>query len=239
MKVRIRFTKLGKIRFLGHRDLARCWERAIRRVELPVAYSEGFSPRPRLHYGLALPTGAESLAEYLDVDLSEDVELDGLAERLSAAMPEGVDVTGIAEVPSNATALQAVVEHSTWEIELVDVEHEAVVAAVAAALDADDVPLTFERKGKSLTENVRPALLSVTVEPELREEAVVIRADLATRPRSIRPSELLTCLGDPGTPRRIRRIEQWTSLDGSAGAGVQPPLAAAGASPPVDERLAS
>ncbi|HVT77145.1 MAG TPA: TIGR03936 family radical SAM-associated protein, partial [Acidimicrobiales bacterium] len=66
MKLRIRYTKLGKVRWISHRDIARCVERAVRRAKLPVAYSEGFSPRPRIAFGLALPTGAESSAEYLD-----------------------------------------------------------------------------------------------------------------------------------------------------------------------------
>ncbi|HQF94022.1 MAG TPA: TIGR03936 family radical SAM-associated protein, partial [Microthrixaceae bacterium] len=105
MRIRLRFTKVGKIRFLGHRDLARCWERAIRRAELPMAYSEGFSPRPKLHYGLALPTGAESLAEYMDIDLATDIDIVGLDKLLSDGMPDGVDITGIAVVPSNALAL--------------------------------------------------------------------------------------------------------------------------------------
>ena len=90
MRIRLRFTKVGKIRFLGHRDLARCWERAIRRAELPMAYSEGFSPRPKLHYGLALPTGAESLAEYMDIDLATDIDIVGLDKLLSDGMPDGV-----------------------------------------------------------------------------------------------------------------------------------------------------
>src|SRR5690606_40985756 len=68
-RVRIRFSKLGKVRFTSHRDTARIWERALRRADLPVAYTEGFAPRPRVSFGLALPTGAESLGEYLDVDL--------------------------------------------------------------------------------------------------------------------------------------------------------------------------
>ena len=63
-RVRIRFAKLGKIRWTSHRDVARMWERAFRRVQLPVAYSAGFSPRPRVSFGLALPTGYESVAEY-------------------------------------------------------------------------------------------------------------------------------------------------------------------------------
>src|SRR6478672_6634244 len=69
MKVRIRFSKLGKIRFTSHRDVARIWERALRRAAVPVAYTEGFSPHPKLSFGLALSTGHESLGEYLDVDM--------------------------------------------------------------------------------------------------------------------------------------------------------------------------
>jgi radical SAM-linked protein len=68
-RLRFRYAKLGKIRFTSQRDVARMWERALRRSGLPVAWSEGFSPRPLLSFGLALPTGAESLAEYLDARL--------------------------------------------------------------------------------------------------------------------------------------------------------------------------
>jgi hypothetical protein len=69
MRVRARFTKLGKVRFTSHRDVARMWERALRKAGVPVAYTEGFSPRPKLHFGLALGTCYESLAEYLDIDI--------------------------------------------------------------------------------------------------------------------------------------------------------------------------
>ena len=76
MKLRIRHTKLGKIRFTSHRDTARHWERAVRKAQIPLAYSAGFTPRPRMSFGLALPTGAESLAEYLDIELAEHAEVD-------------------------------------------------------------------------------------------------------------------------------------------------------------------
>ena len=71
MKVRLRFVKLGKVRWTSHRDVAHMWERALRRLELPVAYTERFSPRPKLSFGLALSTGHESMAEYLDVRPSQ------------------------------------------------------------------------------------------------------------------------------------------------------------------------
>ena len=71
MKVRVRFTKVGRVRWTSHRDVARMWERALRRGRMPVAYTAGFTPRPQLSFGLALPTGCESIAEYLDIALDE------------------------------------------------------------------------------------------------------------------------------------------------------------------------
>ena len=99
MKLRIRHTKLGKIRFTSHRDTARHWERAVRKADVALAYSAGFTPRPRMSFGLALPTGAESLAEYLDMELADGVhpDLDELAVRFSAAMPAGYEVTHVVE----------------------------------------------------------------------------------------------------------------------------------------------
>ncbi len=72
-RLRFRFAKTGKIRFTSHRDVARMWERALRRSRLPVAWSQGFSPHPLLSFGLALPTGCESAGEYLDVRLEPPV----------------------------------------------------------------------------------------------------------------------------------------------------------------------
>src|SRR3954468_12553257 len=95
MKVRIRFSKLGKVRFTSHRDVARIWERALRRAAVPVAYTEGFSPHPKLSFGLALSTGHESLGEYLDVDIAAaaaaDVDIEELPARLDPGLPIGLD----------------------------------------------------------------------------------------------------------------------------------------------------
>src|SRR5688572_26615075 len=99
MRLRVRFEKLGKVRFTSHRDVARIWERALRKVALPVAYTAGFSPRPKLAFGLALSTGHESVAEYLDIDLAVDAavpDLGDLPARLSAGLPHGIDVTACA-----------------------------------------------------------------------------------------------------------------------------------------------
>lgn len=115
-RIRLRFTKTGKIRWTSHRDVARMWERAFRRVGLPLAYSAGFSPRPKVSFGLALPTGHESVAEYLDLDLVDDApDLHGAVPALTAALPAGVEVTAAALIDPRARSLQESVVTSTWQ----------------------------------------------------------------------------------------------------------------------------
>ena len=101
MKLRIRHTKLGKIRFTSHRDTARHWERAVRKAQVRLAYSAGFTPRPKLSFGLALPTGGESLAEYLDMELDPTEVPGDLAEfgaRLGAELPVGYEIVRVAGI---------------------------------------------------------------------------------------------------------------------------------------------
>ena len=88
--VRIRFSKRGKVRFVSHRDLARSFERAFRVARLPMAFSQGFSPRPKVSLGLALGVGHESDAEYIDLELLEPIDLVALPNALGEALPEGV-----------------------------------------------------------------------------------------------------------------------------------------------------
>lgn len=228
MRVRFRFVKLGKVRFTSHRDLARCWERALRRARLPVAYTEGFSPRPKVHFGLALSVGHESVAEYLDVDLRVDpesggLEIDGravdveeLPARLSPALPEGVDVTGAITVPHiAAVSLQQAVTCCTWRIDVGSAASvDEVDDAIARALGASELIVTRTRKGKDVTEDIRPLVRSLEI-TDAHHDGVVITADLGTQPRSLRPSELVRALGGSTQERRVRRLHQWIENDGA------------------------
>ena len=92
--LRVRYTKRGKIRFIGHRDVARIWERTLRKANIPVLYSQGFSPHPRISFGLALPTGFESEAEYVDIHLGEefftkDFDAMLIRQEIDRALPTG------------------------------------------------------------------------------------------------------------------------------------------------------
>jgi radical SAM-linked protein len=212
-QIRIRFSKRGKIRFTSHRDVARIWERALRRAELPIAYTEGYSPRPKLSFGLALSTGYESNGEYLDVTLRQvpgDVELHELPRRLAAALPQGIEVQAVVDLPAGSASLQQAVTSCTWHIEVGAVVPASVAPATAAALAAPELVVTRQRKGRNVTDDVRPAILEAEV-----LGGTTIEAELATQPRGLRPAEFLTAVDPTWRASRVTRINQWTQVGGA------------------------
>jgi radical SAM-linked protein len=224
VKVRVRFAKQGKIRFTSHRDVARIFERALRRAQLPVRYTEGFSPRPKLAFGLALPTGYESDAEYLDIDL-EDLELEGPASdggppasladlhtRLDAVLPEGIRVLAVAEVDRESDAIQEAISSCTWHIDLA-VDVATAAAIVEATMAAERIIVERERKGRPSTDDIRPQVVALDVVGVVPNGTRLL-AELGTKPRTLRPAELLTAVAPTAPPARVRRLHQWIEHDG-------------------------
>ena len=228
MRIRVKFSKTGKIRWTSHRDVARMWERAFRRTELPLAYSAGFSPRPKVSFGLALSTGHESVAEYLDLELDpqrgDGLVVDELPARLSAALPEGIDVITAGVIDDRHDSLQHEVTSSCFEIVAAGATITELRAYAATALAADSIVITRTRKGSAVTDDVRPAILSVDVtdcvEGDDGRICVKFRAELATQPRGLRPAEFLTALSPTLEEIRVRRTHQWISR--ADGARVEP-----------------
>jgi hypothetical protein len=133
--VRLKYTKLGKVRWISHRDVARALERAFRVAELPLAFSEGFSPRPRVSFGLALSTGHESEAEFVDLVLADAVDLGALPVRITEALPDGMAVVAAVPLVDRAPALQEAVTSCEWK----------------------------HRKGRDVIEDIRPVLRGLRV----------------------------------------------------------------------------
>jgi radical SAM-linked protein len=210
--MRIRFAKIGRVRWTSHRDVARMWERALRRARLPMAYTEGFSPRPKLSFGLALPTGCESQAEYLDVALREPVSPDEVMSTFSSLLPEGVDVVAAQVLPEGAGSLQEEVTSCRWEIDVPLVDLDGLDEVIARVLGAEVLPVTRERKGRPVTDDLRPSVLALSSAGPFGAGAG-LNAELGTRPRGVRPAELAQVMGiELGL---ARRTNQWIERDGS------------------------
>lgn len=137
-KLRLRYTKRGRLRFTSHRDIARAFERALRRAQVPMAYSAGFSPHPKISWVGAAPTGVASEAEYVEISVAERVDLDRLRAALDESLPLGIDVVDVVEAPVG-TSLPDRIEASRWEVRLPGLPVADLERAVAAFLAADAV----------------------------------------------------------------------------------------------------
>ena len=217
--IRIKFTKDGKIRFTSHRDVARIWERSLRMANVPMVYSEGYSPRPRIAFGLALPTGYESDGEYIDIQLDDaqpmGFGIDELAVVLNKALPQGMGVVDTAILEPRTPSLQQAVTSCVWDI-TVKQTIDDLNEWTARVLDASSIVLERERKGKRVTDDLRPFIHNLDViRPSGATSDTVLRAELGTQPRSLRPSELLSALEPSIDARLVRRRTQWIEQDGA------------------------
>jgi len=120
MRIRITFSKQGPLRYTGHLDLHKLWERAARRAELPLAYSQGFHPQPKMNLASALPLGFSSRCEVLDMRLEHDIPLDGLSDRLNDTLPSGIHVFDVEQVEERAPALQTQVVAAEYEVRMIE-----------------------------------------------------------------------------------------------------------------------
>jgi radical SAM-linked protein len=157
-RVRLRYAKRDRLRFTSHRDFARAFERALRRAGVPIAYSAGFSPHPKVSYVGAAPTGVASEAEYLEIGLAERVDVERLRAALDRALPPGIDI--VDAVAAEGGSLAERIDVSEWEITLPGVEPELVRSALKAFFAADKVEVERRTKSGTRAVDVRSAVIS-------------------------------------------------------------------------------
>ncbi len=160
-KLRLRYAKRGRLRFTSHRDIARAFERALRRAGVPMAYSQGFSPHPKISWSGAVPTGVASEAEYVELQLVEKVDPEVLRVELDAALPHGIDLLEAVEARSGGLAER--LELSRWRIALPGVTDRELRAAVAEFLASDRVEVERMTKDGRRTIDARTAVVSAHV----------------------------------------------------------------------------
>jgi radical SAM-linked protein len=184
-RLRVRYAKRGRLRFTSHRDFSRAFERAVFRARVPMAYSSGFNPHPRISYAGASPTGAASEAEYLELALAEVVDPTEVHAALSEALPDGLDIVDVVE--SQGRSLTELLEASHWRIELAT-PVDVVGPAVAAFLARPEVMVErLTKKGLRRFDSRAPVLsLTVSAAHGLGVLDLVLRhAEPAVRPDDV------------------------------------------------------
>lgn len=219
-RIRIRYAKRGPLRFTSHRDFARAFERALRRAGVPIAFSQGFTPHPKISYASAAPTGVASEAEYLEIGLREPVEPTELRTALDAALSPGLDV--LDAVVATGGSLADRIEASHWRIELPEVNPDTLRTAVAAFVAADEVSVERMTKQGRRTFDARAAVVSIDVVEETAPASGAVAVpcailDLVVRQvtPSVRPDDVLSGLRvvadlELPVPPRATRLAQGT-----------------------------
>jgi len=203
MRIQITFSKQGALRYTGHLDLHKLWERAARRAELPLAYSQGFHPQPKMNIAAALPLGFSSRCEVLDMKLERDIPLDGLSDTLQATLPSGIRVLSITQVDDRAPALQTQVVSAEYEVRLTEpVDGSEMKRKVDSVMESESIIRT--RRGKEY--DLRPLIESLTSvsSPEGRGEKIIMKLS-AKDGATGRPEEVLDVLGIAFEGTRIER----------------------------------
>jgi radical SAM-linked protein len=210
-KLRVRYAKRGRLRFSSTRDFQRALERALRRAAVPMAFSAGFHPHPKISYANAAPTGTASEAEYFEISVTERVDPQRVRAALDEALPEGLDVLEVVQARPGALAerLQA----SDWVMEFRGMAVGALVDAAQRLLAAERVEVTRVMKNGPRTFDVRGAVVSLVASPAPDGTCAILRVVVRHTTPAVRPDDVLTALQSvaaltPPIPPLVTRLAQ-------------------------------
>jgi radical SAM-linked protein len=210
-KLRIRYAKRGRLRFASHRDLARTLERALRRAQVPMAFSAGFSPHPKISYLGAAPTGAASEAEYLEIGLSVRCEPVAVRAALDAALPEEVAVLDCVEAAEGTGSLADRIDTSVWRVELPGVTLAELQPAVEAFLASDVVTVAKRTKNGLRDIDARASVASASAAEGAG--CAILHMVVRQLTPAVRPDDVLAALAavadlhPPLPPRAVREAQ--------------------------------
>jgi radical SAM-linked protein len=196
-RLRLRYAKRGRLRFSSHRDFQRALERALRRAGVPMAFSAGFSPHPRISYANAAPTGTASEAEYVEIAVAQRCDPDKVRSALDASLPPGLDVVEVVEARTSGFADRR--QASVWRIALPGVEPVTAARAVEEFLAADAVEVERLTKNGLRRFDARSAVVAAQVDPPRADEAAegpcaILTVVVRHGTPSVRPDDVLTGL---------------------------------------------
>jgi radical SAM-linked protein len=192
MRARITFSKQGALRYTGHLDLHRLWERAMRRADLPLSYSQGFHPQPKISLASALPLGFSSRSEVVDVRFNAEIPAEEIAARLGDSLPPDIQIINVESVDEREPALQTQVLSAMYDVHLTEPVDGADLTRKAEELMMS-TSLPRERRGKLY--DMRPLIETLNVITE-GDGKVWMQMRLAARDGATgRPEEVLNALG--------------------------------------------
>lgn len=207
-RLRLTYRQREQMRYVGHLDVVRTWERALRRAAVPLAYSQGFNPQPRLQFASALPMGATGDGEIVDVVMDEPMEPESFLFQVQPQLPRGLELVGVQEVPLKSPALQSQKGVSEWQVEVKsDLDQAELSRRVEALLAREKIMQQRQRKGREVRYDLRPLIVAARYEGPEPNGWHRLTLHLRSEPGATgRPEQVLEALGLGELPLRMRRL---------------------------------
>jgi len=204
-RLRLTFAKKAQIKYISHLDLALAWERSLRRAQLPLAYSQGFNPRPKMQFASSLPVGTTGKAEIVDILVTQPVAPADVVARLQEVLPSGIGLHHVDVVPLKSPTLQNLLCQAEYEVSVeTGLSAKELASRIETLLAAETVVQTRQRKGREEVIDLRPWLHELRLEKVADGEARLHMRLTAGQSGNLRPTEVLKALG---------LIENWTQIE--------------------------
>jgi radical SAM-linked protein len=195
-RLRLVFAKKKQIKYIGHLDLVLAWERTLRRAEIPLAYSKGFNPQPKIQIASSLPLGAAGSAEIMDIVTTQPVEPATALERIRPALPEGIELHSVESIPLKAPTLQHLLRQAEYRVTVeTDLPAEELARRIEGLLNAEKILQTRQRKKQLEEIDLRPWLHELKLESVGEGEAYLHMRLTAGQFGNLRPEAVLKALG--------------------------------------------
>lgn len=194
-RLRLTFAKTETVKYIGHLDLMLAWERSLRRARLPLSYSQGFNPRPKMQAAASLPLGSTGTAELLDIVLDEPVDIPATQSQIIAALPVGIQLHAIEELPLKSSTMQQLVRQAEYRVTIeTDISAEVLEQRIATLLAQTEIWQTRTRRKKEERFNLRPLVYELKLLTIEAGDAIFLMNLATGQHGNLRPESVLEAL---------------------------------------------
>lgn len=195
-RLRIKFARMESVKYISHLDIMRFWERALRRGDIPLAYSEGFSPHPKISIALPLPVGVTSETELADIELSKKVAPAYFNKIIKSQLPAGFAVLQVFEIPKTAPSIQSLVCSSVY-LATIKLENglTSIEKAIQHVIGRDSIPWSHHRDTGDRKYDIRPLIEEIKVLAVKDNQCILEMRLKAGNQGAGRPEQVVALLG--------------------------------------------
>ncbi len=211
-RLRIIFGKSSSLKYTSNLDIAKIWERVLRRADLPILYTQGFNTRPRIQLAMPLPLGISSECEILDISLRKHINFDEseLRDQLLAVSPPGLTIQAIAEVDPRAATLHSLVDSAEYRIRFLDdIDPACLRQKIADIMGRESIIVDRIRKRKRSVMDIRPLILDLYLDPS---DDLIAHLSVGDR-GNLRPDQIIELMSLQHLHHSVHRFRLHTMQD--------------------------